>query len=125
ECSRVRWSAAFGVGVIEVAEHVATTGSNRGWPPSNMHRPARTMGGLFAGVPSGDTLRPAGECYRPIPTAIEVTVAVQTDVHEIGGHVVWHRPLFRGLSDDQRYIVLAQQRKTLIEEACMANFYRV
>ena len=62
-----------------------------------------------AGAPASDALAPAIEHRVAVATDVKLVCAVQADIDEIGGDILVFRPLARGIGDDERDAMLAQQ----------------
>ena len=77
-------------------------------------------------APAPDALGPARKRALHIGAPVELLVAVETDVHEVGGDVFVLRPLARRICDHQGDTMLAQQGdEGRVDEGVVADFHRV
>ena len=77
-------------------------------------------------MPGADAPRPVRERAIGVPAGIDLNIAVQTHVHEVGRDVEHLRPLARSVGDDETDIALAQERdEIVVHEARVPDFHRM
>src|SRR6266542_801327 len=87
---------------------------------------ATRVGGLATFAPAKYALGPSCEGRWRVAAHVELLVAVQAHIHEIGGNVLDERPFASGVGDDERDPMLAQQcYECRIDEAWMTDLDRV
>lgn len=81
---------------------------------------------LPALVPEADALFPTAQRLLVVTAGVQLLVAMQAQVHEVGGQFLDQWPLAGGIGHHQGYAVLAQQvDEGILHEALMADLYRM
>src|SRR6266496_3820043 len=91
--------------VVEIAVDVALPA-----PRSPVRIDPPRVDGLAPGYPCAYSRSPSCERRRRVTADIELLVAVEADVEQLGGDVLGVRPFARGIGDDKRDSLLAQHR---------------